>query len=72
VFTHEANQERKIMKSTRPHHRVQVQSHPRAKASKKESPLRARWRLECQTLDETQLNGVLSQINPTFGLEAES
>jgi len=52
VFTHEANQERKIMKSTRPHHRVQVQSHPRAKASKKESPLRARWRLECQTLYE--------------------
>jgi hypothetical protein len=25
-----------------------------------------------ETLDETQLNGVLSQINPTFGLEAES
>ena len=33
---------------------------------------RAHRRRQCQTLDETQLNGVLSQINPTFGLEAES
>jgi len=31
VFIHEVNQERKIMKSTRPHPRAQVQSHPRAK-----------------------------------------
>ena len=31
VFIHEVNQERKIMKSMRPHPRAQVQSHPRAK-----------------------------------------
>jgi len=32
VFIHKVNQERRIMKSTRPHPRAQVQSHPWAKA----------------------------------------
>ena len=41
VFIHEVDQERKIMESTRPHPRAQVQSHPRAKVKMKESPLRA-------------------------------